>query len=1407
MDRQALLNLLSLTCSEDAEQRRTAERALLLGDRRGGADFRIDRQLLTLAFDKSLSLGMRLAAAIRLKQNLQTRTEREGIPSEDEEGELRQIQACLLQQLQPLPASLKKQLALCITTLALKRWPQQWPDLLPALATNITQKGASTEVCLYVLQKLLKTLRPIQFYSSSSGFNSSGLSKPGPLRVDVEEKRTGKGGKILPRTSPEQRRALLAYVQQSLLALCFNQWKLCTGVLLRALSQEASSDSKGGGLSAKHAAEQGALGLLQLRLTKCTVHCVLLTLPTLQEASAPLRMVLHDMAQSLRSLAQVQASLAQVQARLSPEHVVAGSLTRCTLRTARLFKLTIKEFPQLLVGSVQKLGALFLEILNHSFQPGHLRFCFEALTVQALLFFLDLCQLRFEAITEGLPLDSFSSSNEPSSPGLDSARQLSPRAQLVVELRTFLTAALVLDLIQLLVTQFFVLTAADLQAWQSDPEGLVFSEARLALDEKARPGAELLFWQLLNMSERETVIGYLLRLFQKHVGDCPPGNPPATAAPLCSLQQAIAQHGRAWPTPTIPRAILAKDALYSAVGLGSMQLAAAISAISKDGSPPTTREAGHMSSDSSAGPAALSFSNWYKQVLHQELRDLTPGREVLRRRAVWVLGEWADQITDELRPSVYTNVAGLIQDPDQVVQLTAALALKQIIFPHDFMSSFHLVEPHLNALTLGLCDLTIKVKSLQTRDSLLQVLQSLVRTCGPRIAAVLGVFVQRFPHLWTACEQKNEALDLLGAMLRALSSHAIPLYPFLRTVLHFCLQPSTQPERTYLIPLALELYQTTLQHCPLQLPSLTFSSTAASSIFTAGANAPRKRSGGKGGSMSTGGCIVPGCGAPVFKKFHCAEHLSASRGQAYSPASPHTSPQNEHGGMVHRIVVRISHTPCFSHYFPTPPYALFLILFPTSIRLVSHTISHTSIRLVSHTISHTSIRLVSHTISHTSIRLVSHTISHTSIRLVSHTISHTSIRLVSHTISRTSIPLVSHTISPHVHTPCFSYCFPTPPYALFLILFPHTSIRLVSHTFSHTSIRLVSHTISHTSIRLVSHTISHTSIRLVSHTISHTSIRLVSHTVSPHLHTPCFSYYFPTPPYALFLILFPTPPYALFLTISHTSIRLVSHTISPHLYTPCFSYYFPTPPYALFLILFPTPQYALFLILFPAPPYALFLVLFPHTSIRLVSHTISPHLYTPCFSYYFPTPLYALFLILFPTPQYALFLILFPAPPYALFLVLFPHTSIRLVSHTVSPHLHTPCFSYYFPTPPYALFLILFPTPPYTLFLILFPHTSIPITRLFLILFPHTSIRSHDIRLVSHTISHTSMRSHHTPCFSHYFPTPPYVAMTYALFLILFPHTSIRSHHKPCFSYYFPTPPYVAITSLVSHTISPHLHT
>lgn len=82
----------------------------------------------------------------------------------------------------------------------------------------------------------------------------------------------------------------------------------------------------------------------------------------------------------------------------------------------------------------------------------------------------------------------------------------------------------------------------------------------------------------------------------------------------------------------------------------------------------------------------VNFDQWFSTTLTQELKVKGDNYRVIRRRVVWLIGQWTGvKLSSELRPALYAVTLPLLQgDEDMAVRLTASNTLKLAVDDFEF---------------------------------------------------------------------------------------------------------------------------------------------------------------------------------------------------------------------------------------------------------------------------------------------------------------------------------------------------------------------------------------------------------------------------------------------------------------------------------------------------------------------------------------------------------------------------------------------------------------------------------------------------------------------------------------------------------------------------------------------------
>ncbi|KAG5203908.1 KapH [Trichophyton interdigitale] len=225
----------------------------------------------------------------------------------------------------------------------------------------------------------------------------------------------------------------------------------------------------------------------------------------------------------------------------------------------------------------------------------------------------------------------------------------------------------VVQVMELLVTRFFVFKASDLREWEEEPEEWEKQEEEItdAWEFSIRSCAEKLFLDLV-INFKELLIPKLLNVFYTYAN---PQN----------------------------KDILLKDSLYSAVGLAAACL-----------------------------ENHLDFNTFLVSTLVPEIQIQGPGYNILRRRISVILGQWVPVKPSDIdKASVYGIFQHLLDksDPmnDQVVRVTAGRKLRQVLDPFEF--SAEVFQPFSTSILQNLMQLIQEVSLSETKMALLETVR------------------------------------------------------------------------------------------------------------------------------------------------------------------------------------------------------------------------------------------------------------------------------------------------------------------------------------------------------------------------------------------------------------------------------------------------------------------------------------------------------------------------------------------------------------------------------------------------------------------------------------------------------------------------------------------------------------
>lgn len=285
---------------------------------------------------------------------------------------------------------------------------------------------------------------------------------------------------------------------------------------------------------------------------------------------------------------------------------------------------------------------------------------------------------------------------------------------------------------QQLIYKYFLLTPAELEIWDSDPE-------MFATDEVGE------YWKYNLKACTESLFMSLFHEFRELLT-------PRLAATI--------ESNREFVDPTNLEAVLKKDAIYNAFGLTAFEMF-----------------------------DIINFDDWFNTTLRQELMESHGHSRVLKRRVAWLIGQWLTvRLNPEYRPELYNILIGLLNpEQDMAVRLAATSTLRCAIDDFDF-SSEHFIE-YLEPMAFSLYKLLVSVRECDTKLNVLHVMSFMVERLGPMVEPYFDSLLQYLPKLWTDSDDHHmlrcAIISTLTQIVRAIRTKSAELTPFLVPIIRY----------------------------------------------------------------------------------------------------------------------------------------------------------------------------------------------------------------------------------------------------------------------------------------------------------------------------------------------------------------------------------------------------------------------------------------------------------------------------------------------------------------------------------------------------------------------------------------------------------------------------------------------
>ncbi|CAK9800995.1 IPO11, partial [Anthophora plagiata] len=330
----------------------------------------------------------------------------------------------------------------------------------------------------------------------------------------------------------------------------------------------------------------------------------------------------------------------------------------------------------------------------------------------------------------------------------------------------FFTPEILTEICSRLVTHYFLLTPADLELWDTDPENFGVDDGGESWKYSLRPCTASLFLVIFHRFG-DVLASVLVELMQRHHQPCDPNN---------------------------LHAILLKDAVYNAVGLVAFDLY-----------------------------DEVNFDQWFSTTLKEELKIRSNNYRIIRRRVCLLIGRWTSvKLSTELRPELYELMVQVLSpEEDLSVRLAASDALKLAI--DDFQFNPEEFSPYLESAFSLLFALLKEVKECDTKMHVLYVLSFMIERVGSEINPHVGTLSSYLPALWQQSEEHNmlrcAIISTLVHLQKALGPESVVIEPLVVVVIALSCDVN-QDCHVYLLEDGLRLWLALLENTPVPTPAI-----------------------------------------------------------------------------------------------------------------------------------------------------------------------------------------------------------------------------------------------------------------------------------------------------------------------------------------------------------------------------------------------------------------------------------------------------------------------------------------------------------------------------------------------------------------------------------------------------------
>ena len=328
-----------------------------------------------------------------------------------------------------------------------------------------------------------------------------------------------------------------------------------------------------------------------------------------------------------------------------------------------------------------------------------------------------------------------------------------------------LTNDFVLQLMEILVTRYFVLRPSDLRDWEEEPDEWERREEEIAdaWEFSIRSCSEKLFLDLV-INFKDLLVPRLLQVFQQYA-------------------------------TTTNTDVLLKDSLYSAIGIAAACL-----------------------------DDVLDFNSFLWTTLVPEVQMTEPNYNLLRRRTAIILGQWVPIEPETVdRVAVYQIFTHLLSKNDNfndhVVRVTAGRQLRMILEPFEF--KYEDFAPYASPLLSSIMLLTSETELSETKMALLETARVAVTKLEGHIEPYANGIMSMLPPLWAQSGDehlmKQAILTMITAIVSSLGKNSLTYHSAILPVIRDSVQPDSDAV-VYLLEDALDLWTAVVQHTPTNDP-------------------------------------------------------------------------------------------------------------------------------------------------------------------------------------------------------------------------------------------------------------------------------------------------------------------------------------------------------------------------------------------------------------------------------------------------------------------------------------------------------------------------------------------------------------------------------------------------------------